>query len=813
MSIARIDKNDRSRTQTLKEHSANVAVIASAAAEQVGLPNLAKLAGFLHDAGKTKPGFQDYIMEEDESKQKALHGKVIHSRAGALFLHYLLSQSDINGKMASGWAKDLTEEIIDMAIVSHHTGLIDPFTVEGQNNLERAMYQCEDEDLAVADAFFDEVISKDEVLKLFNAAVGEVERICGGESLRSIQMKYKNNKESRNCYGLSLRSFLVEYIASCIVEGDRLDAQCFEEHRVVTPDEMKSKGDWSDYLDALEQRISKFSADGKINRLRAKLSENCKASATGKAGIYTLWAPTGFGKTLASLRFSLGQAIKTDASHVFYIIPYMSIIDQTASEFKSFLPKEVILEHHSNVNTEQYSDDELKSYELATQSWTNPIVMTTMVQFLDTVFSMQNTNIRRFHSLANSIIIFDEIQSLPTHCMLPFFQTCEFLASVCHCTIVLCSATQPKFNDAGLYLQLLSDGDIGGLTNADAEAMRRTEIVDIRNRGKLDAEALTDFVLEQDARSVLIVHNTRKAAQATYDSLLKKTSAGVKVFFLTTDLCPKHRLQIIDTVKSILNNSEGERVFIVSTQLIEAGVDISVDMAFRSLAGLDCIIQTAGRCNRHGLSAIRPVYVFESADENLSHLTDIKEAQQDYTNTFEYCRAKGLSLMEQEAIAYYYSVRNQRFRNDTYRNGYPIKMEGIRTTVTELFYPSAGNFIYKLAKNTVGQAVARSISCTPFRSIGESFHVIDNANQVSVIVPFDDDARTLIDELQNDYLYPSEKNHLLKTAQQYTVNTFIPMNGSIPDNIIQKDGLWFAIEYDLSTGLRLKKADGSAIIL
>ena len=815
--VLRNEDNEIVRAQSLKEHSDNVAYVASKLSECVGLSAAGKLAGYLHDAGKAKAAFQSYIAEEDAEKRDRMRGSVIHSRAGALYLQMLIDDMAAKGMDVDTPMIQMTREVICMAIVSHHTGLIDPFGIEGEDCLDTAIHQCETEDTAAADTFFATIISRDEASALFREAISEITTACSGVDIQSLKMKYAEDKQSKQCYMLSLRSFLIEYIASCIVEGDRLDAQCFEEGRHVELDGQISVSIWAKYLKALEEHIARFPAGGTISAMRRKLSDNCSAAAGNPIGIYSLWAPTGFGKTLASLRFALGHAVAHHASRIFYIIPYMSIIDQTAKEFKSFLPEGAVLEHHSNFNVGDMKEDELSQYELATQSWTSPIIMTTMVQFLDTVFSMRNTNLRRLHSLANSVIIFDEIQNLPTRCMLPFFQLCEFLKTTCHCTIVLCSATQPRLDDAKLYLKLISNGDIGGLTNEDAEAMQRTEIVDIREKGKLDATALVDLVLVQEARSALIVHNTKSAAAKTFHCLGERAHAGASLYFLTTDLCPAHRMDIITSIKEKLKEKSDERVYIVSTQLIEAGVDISADVAFRSLAGLDSIIQTAGRCNRNGGDGVRPVYVFESAEENLSHLIEIKDAQQDYTNTFEYCRRKGLPLMSQEAISHYYSIRNYRFEASPNVNGYPMKVDSVRTTITEGLYPCNGNPCYASAKDHQRNGIPL-ISYTPFRSIGNQFRVIDNASQISVIVPYkgkrgeDCTAESIIKRLQNDYLGKDELKRLLKTAQQYTVNVFVPQD-KIPSNIYEKNGIFFAAEYGEVTGLRLKEADGSAIIL
>lgn len=876
MLYARTDSHDIGRRQTLLDHSRNVAEIAGLLGRQVGLERMAYLMGYTHDAGKAGEDFQEYIFEPEEQQRRH---KIIHSRAGALAICKAAKLDSLSAldkctevdadKYPNRYARVLAAEILCLAITGHHAGLRD-VTIGLSGGLSLAEYilkegpdrKADEQALAL---FYKEVLSEDEIQELFRKATVELRNVLRRNENRLtaaqkkaldsvVQGEEENNKEEESERTKKRRirkaqyatqSLLAEYLESCLIEADRYDAQCFNEHAEPNLDKYERVGDWGAMMPALEKHLSLLESESKIGQARKKLSDNCAESASRlDAGIYKCWAPTGFGKTLSSLRFSLNQANRLNKKKVFYIIPYTSIIDQTAQIFKAILGEDYILEHHCNVQFDDTTTDEqLSEHENLVQSWDKPIVLTTMVQFLNTAFTMKNTNLRRMHALTNSVIIFDEIQSLPEHCTYSFFQFCTFLYTVCNCTIVLCSATQPETRDNRLKYRLLASDDIGGLTEADAEEMRRTKIVHILHEDpeenhrirELKTEELANIVLEKlsapdgENRTALIVHNTKNAALNTFCAICNKVDpTQYRVHLLTTNFCAKHRKKILATLREELQGDCTQKVIIVSTQLIEAGVDISVDVAFRSLAGLDNVIQTAGRCRRNSNGEKKyPVYVFESADERkpLAKLPTIQKAQGFYRDTvvkllgeasedklsIEADRSEDLPLMSGAAIKKYYEVKNT--SNVYIKNylGYTLKPGQERFDNIADAMCSKGErdcrFWRHIKRSEPHRNATLPLITTPYRTISDEFHVIEEGNQKTVFVPYDDTARAAIAVVQNDGAGSKERKAALQTLQQYSVSFFLKEGEALPKEFEEINGLYFAQEsaYDEVIGLSYTK--------
>lgn len=829
MLYARTDKQNIGRCQTLLEHSRNVAMIAGHLGRKVGLERTSYLMGYTHDAGKGGEDFQDYIMAPEE-QQRLLKGTIVHSRAGALAICKAANLDSLQALEYATAALDekwrvLTAEILCLAITGHHAGLNDVTGGITSARKSLAEYILEDgperkQDEKALARFYEEVLSEEQIRALFNEAVVELSEVLQKSQSKLISSQIKgldsvvqnvkdktHVKKARKKTAYAIRSLLAEYLESCLVEADRYDAQCFEESVEPSLERYERAGDWASMTLALEKHIASLESDSRIGRARKKLSDNCAESAKRlDAGIYKCWAPTGFGKTLSSLRFALNQAARLDKRKVFYIIPYTSIIDQTAQIFKEILGEENILEHHCNVQFEESASDALSEHEALIQSWDKPIVLTTMVQFLNTAFSMKNTNLRRLHALTNSVIIFDEIQSLPEHCTYPFFQFCALLYAVCDCTIVLCSATQPETGDTKLAYQLVASDDIGGLTEADAQDMRRTEIVndllhdDLTNSvtgRKIDANELSDIVLARKERTALIVHNTKGAALKTFQAICQKADpTKYHVHLLTTNLCAKHRKQILATLREELKDGYPQKVIVVSTQLIEAGVDISVEVAFRSYAGLDNVIQTAGRCRRNTDGSTQyPVYVFESADENLNSLISIKNAQSFYSDAMRWAKSMTQSLMSGKTISHYYGKKNERNSNQVNYLGYTLTQGGYDNGNIADAMCSKGAERCPYWSSAVDEFHRRlnvPIITTPYRTISEQFKVIEDGNPVSVFVPYDNVAEKAIAVVQDKGAGSERRRMALQTLQQYSVSIFRNQKKPLPEGVYEADGLFYA---------------------
>lgn len=788
MLIAKVERDECGkivRTQSLSDHSLDVSKRASINLAPFGFCNIGKLAGLLHDMGKAKNSFQKYILEGTMPR-----GSVIHSRAGAMFLF------EITGNKADGFRDNITTEekltvqIVSMAIMGHHTGPQDIISfVDNEFYQAEKAFSEKGEDISGIQKFLDEVADKNTIKSILNAAIEEI-RCFLKEKMPESFSEYE--KKSAKEYRIASRNFLAELVASAVIDGDRASSKAWE----TGAEEQYQPPNWNSLEESLNKHLSFIQSNSFMGKMRQKLSDNLFQEGKSGQGLYELWAPTGFGKTLASIRYSVEHAKEHGLSRIIYVIPYTSIIDQTAKEFKSIFGEDMILEHHSNI---QFQNDKegmelLSKYEEAQQVWDRPIILTTMVRFLDICYSMGNTDLRRLTYLTNSVIVFDEIQSLPKKCTYPFFMACEFLKTIGKSTLLLCSATIPKFES--MKFPLLCDKMVGGITDNDEKALRRTHIEDISFRSSADelwhkftSTELVDKILSREERTILVIHNTKKAARSTF-SEIKTRSAESKNYLLTTDMCPAHRKSIIKDIEKYLKDVSSGKVYIVATQLIEAGVDISADVVFRSQSGLDNDIQAAGRCNRHGNGdSQNPVYIFWSAEEfvNNKGLQDIREAQNTYRDLL--VSSAGEDIQSGKMIARYFE-----------KKFYSMEA-GTAVSPAEFPYEKEDGSIFRdFSSIGTSQTNKRRLPLVaPFKKIGENFRVIDDSEQISIIVPYGKNAEEIIEKLKCPYISVKELSLTLKAAQQYTVSIF-KNQLDFADNVYQENGYYFAASYDKEYG-------------
>lgn len=409
-------------------------------------------------------------------------------------------------------------------------------------------------------------------------------------------------------YGFTL-SFYTRMLYSCVVDADFLDTESFM-HGSAGRGGFESL---SALARKLEIRLAGFDqakegAAGKskeINGKRSEILRECIDAAQLARGLYSLTVPTGGGKTFSSLAFALWHALKNGMDRVIYVIPYTSIIEQNAEEFAKCLGAQNVLQHHSNFNFSAEDDEGiLHRQKLAAENWDAPLIVTTNVQFFESLFAHKPSRCRKLHNIANSVIIFDEAQMFPTPFLQPCIRAISELVYNYQCTAVLCSATQP-------VLQFPKETPIREICR-DAAALypcfKRTRMV---YRGVLSDEPLSQELSEQ--QQALCIVNTRKHARALYRMI-----AGGGAFHLSTLMCPKHREEVISEIKRRL--LAGEPCRVIATRLIEAGVDVDFPVVYRALAGVDSLVQSAGRCNREGKRPLCDVHVFIPEDEDFQRL-------------------------------------------------------------------------------------------------------------------------------------------------------------------------------------------------
>ena len=506
-----------------------------------------------------------------------------------------------------------------------------------------------------------------------------------------------------------------------------------------------------------------------LNIFRQEISDLCRKAAETDQNLYRLTVPTGAGKTLSSLRFALYHAQKTKKQHIIYIAPFNSILEQNAEEIRKAIGNtSAVLEHHCNVICEE---DEEEKYRSLTETWDSPVIVTTAVQILNTLFSNQKSCIRRMHTLCNSIIIFDEVQAIPIKCVELFNLAVNFLSKFCNTTVILCSATQPSLAQLGEN-NVCKCIEMSGTSEKYAEVFKRNDIIDVTDLypGGMEIEDLSNFLLEKTElyQSTLAIVNTTTCALKTFQRLKEICPQEYILFHLSNNMCPQHKLDVLELIKKSLKDRT-KKVICVSTQVVEAGVNFSFGCVVRSKAGLDNVIQAAGRCNRHKeLGRMGVVFIVQISEkaENLNHLQEIRNAQAALQKVLEAFKTEPYKfknrLDSEEAIRFYYSNYYKQIR--TNETKFPV--DEYSTTIVDLLGENkSGRLQYRRANNSE----LKTKLPQAFLTAGQAFEVIANDYKVNVIVPYSDEVKELLNEVSQNYLNLDEQRRILRKLQRYTV--------------------------------------------
>ena len=790
--IAHIRKTDKA-TQSLASHSFAVSEITGNMAEKIGLKLAGQLVGLVHDLGKYSEIFQTYIQsaeglldpDQDEEWVDAarLKGKIDHSSAGAQWIWQALSLPG-EPKTSKEKAQQLTAQMLALVVASHHSGLIDCVAADpqlaGQDCFIRRIEKDEkNTHLAEVRTELDPAI-RQRLQELLNPEelIASIQLLK--QRILQIEKQHQGNQDILQ-YKLGL---VTRFLLSCLVEGDHRNSGEFE-YPNTNPIRKEKKPDWATLRHLLEEKLKSFADKpnpSKIDAIRVDISAHCLAAATRDRGVYTLTVPTGGGKTLASLRFALRHAQEHKLDRIIYVIPFTSIIDQNAGDVRKILepngtvPGSVLLEHHSNLLPEKLT----WQHKLLSENWNAPIIYTTSVQLLEALFGSGTRNARRMHALARSVLIFDEIQALPLKCAHMFSSALNFLVEQAGSSIVLCTATQPLLNkvNAQLGAVRLAQNNHELMPNVGKlfADLKRTDVINYQRPGGWTYEAAAELTVntQRKFRSVLLVANTKTSAREIFSHCRKQ--ANVLVYHLSTNMCPAHRREILKEIKDKLNNSEP--MICISTQLIEAGVDVSFGSVIRSLAGLDSIAQAAGRCNRHGEQKITPapVFVINLAEEKIDLLPEIADGQQATERLLdEFLKAPAAfqnSLLADQAMHRYFEYYFCRRKESM---GYPVRLDRMsyaekNADVTLLSLLSSNSQAVQEYKKNHAQKTPIYPLHQAFRTAAQAFKVIDSPTQ-SVIVPYGKEGRDIIAELNGD-LHPERLNEKLRNAQQFSVNLF-----------------------------------------
>lgn len=659
------------RKQTVKEHLENVSETAEEFSIELLKP-FAAAAGMAHDVGKYSQAFQNRLMGKNIRFE--------HSACGAI--EY--------SKIADNGYKTISAALLEYCIAGHHTGLPDGDNGADDTSLRsrlnrREQYRGEGD----YSSYKDEISLE---LPDYEMLISELDGL--------------------KCDVIELYAFFTRYVFSCLTDADFLDTE-----RFCSPQTARSLfADFIGVNEALERRFGEFSADTPLKMARGRLQAQAYKNAERSSGISILNMPTGSGKTLCSLKIALQKLLAENSGkkRIIYVIPYTSIIEQTAEQFeKLFGECADILQHHSNYCFDDAKDEPITAQKLkkSAENWDAPLIITTSVQFFQSFYHYKGSGLRKLHNIADSIIVFDEIHLLPIKMLQPCLRAIGYITKYLNSEAIMLSATMPDYTE--LMQKYIPNCEPVQLIR-DKEDFRYFQKCQYISLGRTDFDSV--IAKSREYTSSLIIVNTRKACREIFSSV-----QGRK-YHLSTYMTPFDRSQTIKEIRQCLES--GERVTVVSTSLIEAGVDFDFEAVFRQLAGLDSILQSGGRCNREGKRPRGDVYIFETEDRVARDMQLPVEITRGVINEFD-------DITSAECIETYY---RRLFAN----NADIIDM------------------------NTISKGVT-SIAGIPFRTYAKSFEFIEQ-DTVGVVIGCCDEAVELYERLKyGDY-------SVRRKLQKYTVS-------------------------------------------
>lgn len=766
--------NSNGNTQPLHEHLENVSDLAAYSCAKIGLFAFGRLLGILHDFGKYSRTFQRYIYsaagflkpgDAGYLDSKKMKGRIDHATAGA---QYIWNLWDV--MPASHIECGLVRQMIAVCIASHHSGLIDCLGPNGESPFDSRMKKDNSEShLEEASEHAEKEI---------------LEKIALAADMTELQLELRGQLQRMHALSPPLGAFylgmLTRFVFSVLIDADRLDAANAEDN----VREMRANiryPQWRDLLHKLEEHIAGLPQRNTIDESRAEISKQCADFGNREKGLYLLTVPTGGGKTLASLRFALRHACneQNHIERIIYVIPYTSIIDQNAAAVRNIMEDktnadEVVLEYHSNLTPEK----ETSRTRILAENWDAPIVFTTAVQFLETLFGSGTRGARRMHQLANSVIIFDEIQTLPIRVIHLFNNAVNFLVRQCGVSMVFCTATQPVLDkvckDRGAA-EFSPNPEMVRDKHELFKKLRRVLVKDLRKDGGWSEDDVADLVIKKftEYGSVLLVVNTKAAAKNLFEITRELLPEKDKqhIYHLSTNMCPAHRSDKFKDINTRLDPENLRPVICISTQLIEAGVDVDFRCVIRYMAGLDSIAQAAGRCNRNGRNPDGgEVLVVNPANENLGKLPDIRIAKEITERVLDEYRIDpslfdndriGLTAMERFYQYYFFD------RADEMTYKVPALKIGHDDTLLSLLSENKKVVeIYKQNNRSIPSYMLRQ----SFASAAEAFQAIDAPTE-GIMVIYNAEAKAIITDLcaVND---AKALRALLKRGQRYSVNVY-----------------------------------------
>ena len=681
--------------QSILEHAEGVSQKMISFSDGFCEKSFAKSIALLHDIGKYQENFQQRI--------KGKNIQVSHAICGA-----------------REWQKFTLPDAAAYIIAGHHAGIPDRGNENAPSTL---LYRLEHEESDSYGAYENELKSL----------------IPEGNHI-----PYKGAVSSCNETAWKEYAFWIRMMFSCLVDADFLDTEAFCSQNKI---ERGMTADFESCLKILKEKLLLLQKDSVTDteKARTALQNQVLSHKKENANFYYMNMPTGSGKTLTSMLFALERLITVKKKRIIYVIPYTSIIDQNAKVFKALFGNNCVLEHHCNFDYDTYENISTKEKALlASENWDAPIIITTNVQFFESIYSNRTSKLRKLHNLTDSILIFDEAHMLPSGYFQPCLEAIKILTTRYNCEAIFLTATMPDFD------KWLKTFQCDGVTTCNLiedttsfEAFRRSKI---ENLGEIDSTFLLERVMEY--QSALVVVNSRKTAKSLYDQY------SGKKYHLSTYMNHYDRDRVIENIKNSLIRKEKFCLF--STSLIEAGVDLDFDAVFRESAGLDNLLQTAGRCNRNGQKDRSKCTTYSFSLENQSFqktISDLKIKQYYTQKTFEQYE----DIASPEAIRFYYD----------------------RLFADEKTKMNANNFLYakqvgansdysRHAKMFKTDQIFGKISYYNFAGYADTFHLIDDHTKPLMIINAENRDET--EKLLCSLKYAESGRHIYRKLQKYMIS-------------------------------------------
>ena len=780
--VAHTPSDDRSDQEWhgLKEHLQSVAADAEIKANKFNAGKLGYYVGLWHDLGKYNPKFQTYLQKCHTAKlagQKPSREKIPHAIHGAFLAHDLKCTSKFS---------------LAFLIAGHHAGLSNYVVLKSDlsNPIKRSDYPT---------------VKQQAELELGN--------LKPAEDLKSYFKQFASNRISEELF--------LRLIFSCLIDADRLDTE-----RFANPEQYQQRQERANvvtiaqFWETFDRKQKEFvpkpeDAKSAVNQVRSQVYEKCVEAAELESGVFRLCVPTGGGKTRSGLAFALKHAKRWNKDRVIFAVPYTSIIDQTVKVYRDDIFKELgnaaVLEHHSATQDEQKRTESLETDEnieqsqvqakLATQNWDAKLIVTTTVQLFDSLFSHKTSQCRKLHNIVNSVIVLDEVQTLPIGFLSPILSVLKELVDRYNVTVVLCTATQPALDADTPYFK---DGfDKESIQDIVPVAMAIEHFKTLKRVNyeiPKQGEAWTWKQLVQDMEpnpSALVVLNTRRDAIAVLNALnvpngynaepieprVEESLESSEILHLSTLLCGKHRQAVLTEVRRRLKEKEPCRL--ISTQVVEAGVDLDFPVVYRAMGPLDRIVQAAGRCNREG--KLRD----ENGQLQMGRVVIFEPAEGSKPPAGEYCKA----IQKARAI----------LQDDAFTESQLHEPQVFKTYFESLYTLVDSNQKIQPINLTI-QELRQSWS---FRDVGENFKLIKD-DTIPIVIQYDEAVKARLEAIARRGIWSEDRAFL----QPYTISLPTRIFNKLEDKREVKPGLdlWmWTSNYDPIRGFPLENDDQAVI--